>query len=108
MKHQNRLVKSQTQTNSDQNILISMNRSVSNIERCSIESGKNAAEKELTMNPANEKKKPRNVNIKLPVLPPRDNVNAAMMLQTETNNLLKHIISQNNKHIQLLTKLLEK
>lgn len=55
-----------------------------------------------------EKTKPKKNNIKYPILPPRASVNQAMTLQTETNNLLKHIISQNNKQIQLLTKLLEK
>lgn len=52
--------------------------------------------------------KPKKCNIKVPILSPQANVSQAMMLQTETNNLLKHIISQNNKQINLLTKLLEK
>lgn len=49
-----------------------------------------------------EQLKPKKSNIKFPVLPPRANVNQAMTLQIEANNLLKHIISQNNKQIQLL------
>lgn len=52
--------------------------------------------------------KPKKCNVKMPILPPRANISQAMMLQTETNNLLKHIISQNNKQIQLLTELLNK
>lgn len=54
-----------------------------------------------------EQLKPKKSNIKYPVLPPRASVNQAMTLQIETNNLLKHIISQNNKQIQLLNELVE-
>lgn len=53
-------------------------------------------------------KKSTKCNVKVPILPPRANINQALTLQNQTNNLLKHIISQNNKQIQLLTQLLEK
>lgn len=54
-----------------------------------------------------EQLKPRRSNVKYPVLPPRANVNQAITLQIEANNLLKHIISQNNKQIQLLNELVK-
>lgn len=53
------------------------------------------------------KKKPKNCNFKHPLPPARNDVNQALTLQTETNNLLKHIISQNNKQIQLLDMMLK-
>ena len=59
----------------------------------------------IEKNPSTTKKKPKKSNVMLPISP---HVSQAMQLQTETNNLLKHIISQNNKQIILLTKLVEK
>lgn len=50
-------------------------------------------------------KKPNNFIIKVP---PQVNINQAIVLQTQTNNLLKHMILQNNKQIELLNRLLEK
>lgn len=55
--------------------------------------------------PLNKKKK--TTNSKVPALPVY-NIQQAMSLQTETNNILKHISKQNNTMIDLLTKLVEK
>lgn len=65
-------------------------------------------EDEIDMDEMNEK--PENKNVKAPIIRSRGNVdvNEALLLQTETNNLLKHLISQQNKQIGLLTQLLHK
>lgn len=53
-------------------------------------------------------KRPRKVKMKESLPSPRTHVNQALTLQTETNNLLKHIVSQNDKMIQLMEDYLKK
>lgn len=104
----NSVVTQPTNANRNQNVLSPVNRSVTGKARGLNESKKYDNEASIDDEPAMNKKKPKNCNVKVPILPTHVNFNQAMTLQTEANNLLKHIISQNNKQIQLLTQLLKK
>lgn len=53
-------------------------------------------------------KRPRKVKIKESLPSPRTHVNQALTLQIETNDLLKHIVSQNDKMIRLMEDYLKK
>lgn len=93
-----------TQENSIRKMVLPISRSVSqNYKKSGSDFGDEIDMDEM-------RKMPKNKNVKAPIIRSRGNVdvNEALSLQTETNNLLKHLISQQNKQIGLLTQLLDK
>lgn len=88
----------------NQNLLTTSNSAVGKRKKESTAGDKRDIEDETeAQEPPNKKPNSRIIKV-----PPHVNVNQAIILQTQTNNLLKHMISQNDKQIELLNRLLEK
>lgn len=104
--HPNPMTKEPKKSDHNQNVLTTSNSAVGKRKTESTAGDKRDIEGETeAQEPPNKKQKSNNFIIKNP---PHVNINQAIVLQTQTNNLLRHMISQNDKQIELLNRLLEK